>query len=205
MKCTFCAAPLPISGLVCSYCGQRNSVNIISTPVKKLDDRDKINCPVCDITLERMDIGLRERVVAHHCDKCDGLFLNHNDLKKSIDAQSKGVTRVNPKLLRFVLDNPRYEKQSTKRFYRKCPLCSVMMVRVNYKSVSGVIIDKCMEHGVWLDGGELQQLFEWSEVGGDLKATNYKANYSSFSFSTYKSNRFLPDPIENFFLWVAGL
>lgn len=36
------------------------------------------------------------------------------------------------------------------------------------KSHSGVIIDRCKEHGVWLDGGELGHLFEWMKAGGKL-------------------------------------
>ena len=30
--------------------------------------------------------------------------------------------------------------------------------------------DSCSEHGLWLDGGELRQLFEWSKAGGSLLA-----------------------------------
>jgi Zn-finger nucleic acid-binding protein len=205
MKCTFCGAPLPINGLICSYCGQRNAVNLRSLSAKKLITEDELACPICDTSLERMDIGLREIMIVHSCDDCDGLFLKCEDLKKTIDAQGEGVTRINPKLLRFVLDNPRHEKQVKKRFYRKCPYCDHMMDRVNYKAVSGVIIDKCHQHGVWLDAGELQQLFDWKKVGGELKASNKEYDYSAMKISNYKSSKFLPDPIEDFFMWLGGV
>ena len=42
------------------------------------------------------------------------------------------------------------------------------MNRVNFGAKSGVIVDRCKEHGVWLDGGELRQLFEWMKLGGQL-------------------------------------
>jgi Zn-finger nucleic acid-binding protein len=42
------------------------------------------------------------------------------------------------------------------------------MHRVNFGAKSGVIVDRCKEHGVWLDGGELRQLFEWMKLGGQL-------------------------------------
>jgi Zn-finger nucleic acid-binding protein len=32
---------------------------------------------------------------------------------------------------------------------------------------SGVIVDSCREHGIWLDAGELRQLMEWSRAGGE--------------------------------------
>ena len=42
------------------------------------------------------------------------------------------------------------------------------MNRVNFGTNSGVIVDRCKDHGVWLDGGELRQLFEWMKAGGKL-------------------------------------
>ena len=32
---------------------------------------------------------------------------------------------------------------------------------------SGVIIDSCRDHGIWLDAGELRQLMEWTRAGGN--------------------------------------
>jgi Zn-finger nucleic acid-binding protein len=52
--------------------------------------------------------------------------------------------------------------------YIKCPVCSNLMNRVNFGTKSGVIVDRCRDHGVWLDGGELRQLFEWMKAGGQL-------------------------------------
>jgi Zn-finger nucleic acid-binding protein len=52
--------------------------------------------------------------------------------------------------------------------YIKCPICSKLMNRVNFGTKSGVIVDRCKEHGVWLDGGELRHLFEWMKAGGKL-------------------------------------
>jgi Zn-finger nucleic acid-binding protein len=42
------------------------------------------------------------------------------------------------------------------------------MNRVNFGVRSGVIIDRCKAHGVWLDGGELRHLMEWMKLGGKL-------------------------------------
>lgn len=39
--------------------------------------------------------------------------------------------------------------------YKKCPICGIEMIEVEIK---GVMIDKCNEHGIWLDKGELQKL-----------------------------------------------
>ncbi|MEA3491737.1 MAG: zf-TFIIB domain-containing protein [Campylobacterota bacterium] len=203
MQCTYCAAPLPPNSLVCAYCGQRNAVNLRTFSIQKLDSEEKINCPVCETQLGRMDIGLKEKMIVHHCDTCDGLFIQSHHLQKSIDNIGKNVTTINPKIIRFVLDNPRQEKQK-ERFYRRCPYCNIMMQRINYRAVSGVIIDQCSQHGIWLDGGELHQIFEWKKVGGEIKIQNYQ-RLAPLSIGSYQSNKYFPDPIEDFFRWLMGL
>jgi Zn-finger nucleic acid-binding protein len=42
--------------------------------------------------------------------------------------------------------------------YRKCPVCEQFMHRRNFRKASGVIIDRCNEHGTWLDADELEQI-----------------------------------------------
>jgi len=42
------------------------------------------------------------------------------------------------------------------------------MQRINFGSQSGVIADKCRSHGIWLDGGELRQILEWTKAGGQI-------------------------------------
>jgi Zn-finger nucleic acid-binding protein len=39
---------------------------------------------------------------------------------------------------------------------------------VNFGGKSGVIIDRCGAHGVWLEGSELRRLLEWWRAGGKL-------------------------------------
>jgi Zn-finger nucleic acid-binding protein len=40
------------------------------------------------------------------------------------------------------------------------------MQRKNYMNKSGVIMDVCVDHGIWLDAGELKQIQEWTALGG---------------------------------------
>jgi Zn-finger nucleic acid-binding protein len=55
--------------------------------------------------------------------------------------------------------------------YVNCPICEAQMSRRNYANCSGVIIDLCARHGVWLDDGELQALLTFIQTGGhDLAA-----------------------------------
>lgn len=58
--------------------------------------------------------------------------------------------------------------------YIKCPECGILMNRVNFSYRSGVVMDQCREHGVWLDNGEITHLMEWKKAGGQLLAEQKK-------------------------------
>jgi len=50
--------------------------------------------------------------------------------------------------------------------YRKCPICGDLMQRKNFGKRSGVIVDWCGEHGVWLDADELESIATFISRGG---------------------------------------
>ncbi|MEJ2032881.1 MAG: zf-TFIIB domain-containing protein [Deltaproteobacteria bacterium] len=50
--------------------------------------------------------------------------------------------------------------------YFKCARCEAVMVRRNFRRISGVLIDVCRDHGVWLDAGELEQIRCFIANGG---------------------------------------
>ncbi|WP_428355232.1 zf-TFIIB domain-containing protein [Methyloprofundus sp.] len=52
--------------------------------------------------------------------------------------------------------------------YIKCPVCREFMRRNNFAQKSGVIVDRCSAHGLWLDSGEVTHLLEWKKAGGQL-------------------------------------
>ncbi len=212
MKCKFCSAPLPKSGLVCDYCGKRNPLNLSILSVSDIEDETDVPpllCPVCSVSLDPINIGRKQEVVVQHCSQCDGIFISEDNLEKSIRHHIGEAHTLDTRLLRFVLNNPRQKKERVIR-YKKCPSCDRTMQRLNYKAVSGVIVDRCLRHGVWLDGGELRQIFEWKQAGGEIKAKeklSRQKQESSRSRSLYtpkESDSFSFDPIGDFFNWIQG-
>jgi Zn-finger nucleic acid-binding protein len=51
--------------------------------------------------------------------------------------------------------------------YLKCPTCRQPMHRQSYGARAGIIVDRCHQHGVWLDGGELRHILKWTKHGGE--------------------------------------
>lgn len=54
--------------------------------------------------------------------------------------------------------------------YLPCPACGKMMNRSNFAKSSGVVLDVCRDHGVWLDRGELPALLDFIGTGGLARA-----------------------------------
>jgi Zn-finger nucleic acid-binding protein len=128
MNCKFCASPLPVDSLVCGYCKQRNAVNLDALLVDEVInslDRD-IACPLCNIQLKHLRITLGVDVFIEHCSVCDGFLIDELDLENILLFTTKKIVVYNKKILRFILDNPRTEKEK-KPFYRKCPYCKIIM------------------------------------------------------------------------------
>jgi len=122
MRCRFCSAPLPKSGLVCKYCGKRNPVNLDSFSYKKEGVSKGINCPVCSMSLEKIDIGQKESFIAHRCIKCDGIFFEKHELERMLESYTNKVYSIDRNILRFVTNHPRHEREKN-ILYKKCPVC----------------------------------------------------------------------------------
>ena len=50
--------------------------------------------------------------------------------------------------------------------YVACPVCKKIMNRSNFAHRSGVVIDTCKGHGVWLEAGELGRALAFIDSGG---------------------------------------
>ena len=40
----------------------------------------------------------------------------------------------------------------------RCPTCGEAMDRLEFAGISGIVVDVCSLHGIWLDGGELERI-----------------------------------------------
>lgn len=209
MKCVFCAAPMPKSGLVCDYCNKRNPLNLSSLKYTEhtADDSPKLTCSVCETHMSQINVGIAEDILIHNCKECDGVFVTEENLQKTIKHHIGVLQIVDYGMLRFILDNPRHESNNDTK-YKDCPICKQRMRKLNYASVSGVLVDRCLEHGVWLDSGELQQLFEWKSTFASLKQQEIQDGRVKILKVHNKDRKYSRDavhnPFENFLIWVLG-
>jgi Zn-finger nucleic acid-binding protein len=174
-RCKSCSAPL--SGIFCDYCGSRNNVDLGAYRPLNVRPNQVRNCPVCHTRMQTIDVGKKIPFLIERCESCFGLFFDKEELETMIELSVKGSRNVNVKVLQELTENPRFVDVVV---YRRCPVCRKHMNRKNYGRRSGVIMDECAEHGIWLDPGELRQIMEWIKSGG-LKRAEQQRNVSALS------------------------
>lgn len=168
-RCKNCSAPL--DKIFCSYCGARNDVDLDGFKPLNTRPLQSRPCPVCHDDMRTIDVGKKVPFFIERCDSCYGLFFDKNELEEMIETSVKGGKNVDIGLLTELVENPRYVDVIV---YRRCPVCKKHMQRKNYGRRSGVVMDVCADHGIWLDPGELRQIMEWVGAGGLTRAHQLK-------------------------------
>lgn len=166
-SCNHCGAPLAANTNLCRYCGTRNDVDLRANFPYRIEHSDsKRICPACDTVLQTVKLIQDDELFIERCSQCYGMFFDRNELEHVLNKSVSQAVEIN----REHIDNinkDRYRKP-VKVEYLKCPECRVLMNRSSFGHRSGVIVDRCTMHGIWLENGELIHLLEWKKAGGQL-------------------------------------
>jgi Zn-finger nucleic acid-binding protein len=147
VNCNFCKKTFNDELRSCPFC---NMSHIPQTTNKKPV------CPKCKIDLfSRL---FREKEL-FECQSCHGVWVDATDFaylttEKDVYADQSA--------------EPVYTKlppDGDGRFY-PCVRCDNLMTPFNFRNISGIIIDACYGHGVWLDDGELTRIRKFIAGGG---------------------------------------
>lgn len=164
--CKTCSAPLRANNTVCEYCNVRNDIELRFTqqPVKFQKTQQR-HCPKCadHQALTPTELLGDTHLIVDKCPKCFGMFLDHGELERAFDLTKDTLNFDNSQIDNLI--NDRAKLDSVVKYF-KCPDCQNIMNRKNYGYKSGVVIDICRDHGIWLDNGELTHLLEWKTLGG---------------------------------------
>lgn len=170
-RCQSCSAPLLANTNKCRYCGTRNDVDLRGKHhYVTVNCKSKRICPHCIKHLQTVRLDLDDNqgdFTIDRCEHCFGLFFGPGKIERLLKNSVSNLFGINKQLL-YSICTDRYQAHSKKVKYIKCPVCHSFMRRLNYGHRSGVVIDRCNVHGVWLDNGEITHLMEWKKAGGLL-------------------------------------
>ena len=113
-----------------------------------------MQCPRCDVPLAY------HRPQTHLCPDCDGLWVEAGGLG-SLVQQSWEALQASPLSATLEANHPEVDLKAMVH----CPQCGARMLRYQYGADSGVWLDRCRDHGIWLDDGELAAAWRYLQSG----------------------------------------
>lgn len=152
--CPRCWARMTDRAKFCMECG------IGIQPQTLLALEASTGCPRCRGELRRRELVGMQVI---ECSVCGGMWLSQDhfeDVCESADRQERAA--------RELRESPAPNRPDTGRELRyvPCVACKELMNRRNYAAMSGVVIDVCRKHGIWLDHGELEKILAFVRKGG---------------------------------------
>jgi Zn-finger nucleic acid-binding protein len=173
MKCINCGGALEGVMTFCPYCGVRQDIDLRQVHFRDLGSDGSMACPSCESTLSLIEFDAGVPVRVERCAACHGMFFNPGELEALLDAQTNPLVWLDQVQMTQIAEDYGFTHEVV---YRKCPTCSERMNHINFAGRSGVIIDRCGTHGVWLEGGEVRRLTEWWRAGGKLVFQQHEAD-----------------------------
>lgn len=153
-KCEHCGKEINSQYTVCPLCGGHLHLSIAPrSPI----------CPRCEKSLV---IHVVDNEEYHLCPSCGGMWLDRDEFQRAT-RESDVYQKVGEENTKNVyIQGPIKDPGG----YIPCVRCGKLMNRKNFSHISGVVIDECSSHGVWLDAGELEKIRLFIADGGLEKA-----------------------------------
>ena len=165
--CAFCGSEIVRDdwrlSLICPECFARNAeesrfctacgVGFSPEPVKL--EGEELPCPACGNLMAVRAVG---GIAVNECGSCQGLWAPGESFGLLVRRAARARKEQGELELRVAPRTTGSHPVAQKIAYRRCPVCESHMLRRNYGRSSGVIVDKCRDHGTWLDADELEQI-----------------------------------------------
>ncbi|HEX4125433.1 MAG TPA: zf-TFIIB domain-containing protein [Tepidisphaeraceae bacterium] len=151
VACPKCMGMMFVGTKFCPHCGAAAEAVAPGTPTKH-------PCPRCDQPLTTVQVA---KMPLEECMHCGGLWVSvatFDRICADSEAQAAASGLQLPPAPAATFD--------AKIHYIKCPQCTTLMNRKNYAEHSGIIVNVCRAHGVWLDRDEIRRIIEFVRGGG---------------------------------------
>jgi len=204
VDCSNCGAPLPAKSHVCIYCRTLNETDLRTArqPTKAAGTGDR-DCPRCTgRKLAVLQLPGLDSVEVDRCETCHGIFFDPGELERAMNRTVRPIAEVDrQELERLINEERKFEK---KVVYLRCPECKQLMDRRIHGRKSGVVVDRCIEHGIWLDGGELRALLKWAAAGGREHTADQEHKERVSELERARARAVVPDRISGGSGWKSG-
>ena len=158
VACPGCGASIPPTG-ICRFCNGTAFVD--GVPGRLL--ASELKCPRCPGKAPLQGVE-QEGLRADICTKCHGAWFGAGMLEEAVRLAAGRAAKKGEGGLGAAHGG------SEKVRYASCPRCGLGMARIPLAKKPLVIVDRCLPHGHWCDGGELGQLKTIARTRGVAEA-----------------------------------
>lgn len=154
--CPSCYARFGANAKHCPGCG----LPILPTALLPLPEEH--DCPRCTKSLQVRSLGAMQVV---ECSSCEGLWMKMDDLEAlCTDAERRLESAIGSDPSKLT------EPESPENVrYIPCLQCRQLMLRRQFRwggRTTGIIVDFCRDHGMWLDNTELERISAFIRTRG---------------------------------------
>ena len=110
-----------------------------------------MNCPRCRMSLNRVDY---EGVETDMCPECWGFWLDTGELELVLDNRDFQFSEDERRSILDVMGAAATGPTQP----AACPKCEKPMERLDYDESVHLVLDRCPQHGIWLDTGEMRKI-----------------------------------------------
>jgi Zn-finger nucleic acid-binding protein len=148
-RCLYCGEPRSAADVACARC----HVEAAPLPGNEVPTSAQLVCPRCPTAALTPFTIADGGVTVRECLACRGCFVSERDWTELLDRVAT-LTPVDG-IGHFVPLPPGRASPAMTELLR-CPACALEMDRAHFGGPgSGVVIDICQTHGVWLDATEI--------------------------------------------------
>jgi Zn-finger nucleic acid-binding protein/ribosomal protein L40E len=161
--CPSCFARISNTARFCHHCGTAIA------PEEVAGDKTDRVCPACGDGrfLSSRALG-GTGATALECGVCGGLWLGAEVFHTLEErAREAAPAAPDPAALRSEMASRAKPPLQVGPLYRRCPACRTPMTRINFERVSGILLDRCRDDGIWFDATELDAVLRWIKLGGE--------------------------------------
>lgn len=149
-----------------------------------------MRCPRCRLPLRPVDVPEDGGLTIHLCDKCEGAWYPRGSLS-ALGQSGRGTVTRSDLVVSLVADTNTDVEPVT-----HCPVCAEGMNRFTFSLAPEVKIDECVEHGTWLDDGELGTILDsiaeaHSDIAAMRRARDGDGQVEPFTFTIRVLNALL--------------
>ena len=215
MRCASCGAAFRDGARACAYCGteltiEERGMSCVCPNCHGRMAADARFCMGCGTEVApqsfaaapvgspcpRCSGSLRTRALTSasviECGACGGLWLDPKDFDRICERADQQQLALRQLAERT---SPERAADAGEVRYHQCIRCRDRMIRRNFGGSSGIILDVCRDHGVWLDHSEMEKVLGFVRAGGLARAREREVDRLKEEADRAVARRMTPAPV----------